>query len=65
MHFNKIRTFFYGFLYFGEKLWVADTPRVIFCIVRYAIFSLRYTFFKFIMQRTNTEVYSQFRRFEN
>ena len=25
MHFNKIRTFFYGFLYFGEKLWVADS----------------------------------------
>ena len=27
MHFIEIRTFFYGFLYFGEKLWVADTPR--------------------------------------
>ena len=27
---------------------------VIFCIMRYAIFSLRYTFFKVIMQRTNT-----------
>ena len=25
MHFNKIRTFFYGFLYFEEKLWVADS----------------------------------------
>ena len=30
---------------------------VIFCIMRYAIFSLRYTFFKVIMQRTNTENY--------
>ena len=29
---------------------------VIFCIMRYAIFSLRYTFFKAIMQRTNTGV---------
>ena len=28
--------------------------RVIFCIMRYAIFSLRYTFLKVIMQRTNT-----------
>ena len=32
---------------------------VIFCIMRYAIFSLRYTFFKVIMQRTNT-VYFQY-----
>jgi hypothetical protein len=30
--------------------------RVIFCIMRYAIFSLRYTFFKVIMQRTNTRL---------
>ena len=28
---------------------------VIFCIMRYAIFYLRYTFFKVIMQRTNTD----------
>ena len=28
---------------------------VIFCIMRYAIFFLRYTFLKVIMQRTNTE----------
>ena len=28
--------------------------RVIFCIMRYAISSLRYTFLKVIMQRTNT-----------
>ena len=26
IRFNKFRTFFYGFMYFGAKLWVADTP---------------------------------------
>ena len=31
MHFNEIRTFFYGFLYFGEKLWVADSHVLIQC----------------------------------
>ena len=29
---------------------------VIFCIMRYDSFSLRYTFFKVIMQRTNTRL---------
>ena len=44
---------------------------VIFCIMRYAIFSLRYTFFKVIMQRTNTDIlkylhdHAQGRTFEN
>ena len=26
MHFIEIRTFFYGFMYFGAKLWVEDPP---------------------------------------
>ena len=27
IRFNKFRTFFYGFMYFGAKLWGADPPR--------------------------------------
>ena len=32
MHFIEIRTFFYGFMYFGAKLWVADPPGLLWSV---------------------------------